>query len=479
MGTQVVLPFWGVAVLAVLAAVALTDRLVVPLAGRIAERRRQRRIDRLNSALSLPLSPFKTAPRRSLVEQILRDPDVLAAIEEQSASKSEPREATAKRARAYAAEIVPTFSTTTYFRIGARMARWLSEFLYRVRVAESDRAQLARIEPKSSVVLVMNHRSNMDYVLVTHLAARSSALSYAVGEWARVPVLSTLIRLMGAYFIRRDSSDPLYRRVLACYVRLATAAGVTQAVFPEGGLSRNGALQPARLGLLTYITQAFDAGSGRDVVFVPVGLNYDRVLEDRVLTAAAATPKGEKPRFAAKPGLLISFIGRNVLGRLTGTRHRYGYACVSFGAPVSLAEHLRNRGVDFTRATPQERSATMERLAERLMGGIGRAVPALPVSLVAAALLEAEGRALSPLELKGAVIGLIRRIEGAGGAILIPRADQEYAIEFGIKQLIARRLIVESEGLAAVAPGEAGVLAFYANGLVHHLGRAPWPVTSA
>ena len=87
----------------------------------------------------------------------------------------------------------------------------------------------------------MNHRSNMDYVLVAYLAASRSALSYAVGEWARIWPLQTLIRSLGAYFVRRRSGDPLYRRVLARYVQAATTGGVVQAVYPEGNLSRDGA----------------------------------------------------------------------------------------------------------------------------------------------------------------------------------------------------------------------------------------------
>ena len=94
----------------------------------------------------------------------------------------------------------------------------------------------------------MNHRSNMDYVLVTYLAARAGALSYAVGEWARVWPLSRLIRAMGAYFIRRRSRGAFYRRVLARYVQMATAGGVSQAVFPEGGLSVTGAVAEPKLG---------------------------------------------------------------------------------------------------------------------------------------------------------------------------------------------------------------------------------------
>ena len=93
-------------------------------------------------------------------------------------------------------------------------------------------------------------------------------------------LLQNLIRSMGAYFVRRDLSEPLYRSVLSRYVQLA-AAGVTQAMFPEGGLTRDGALRAPKLGLLGYIVGRFDPKGARDVVFVPVGINYDRVIEDR------------------------------------------------------------------------------------------------------------------------------------------------------------------------------------------------------
>ena len=118
--------------------------------------------------------------------------------------------------------------------------------------------------------------------------------------------LSRLIRAMGAYFIRRRSRNTLYRRVLARYVQMATAEGTTQAVFPEGGLSLTGRVGAARLGLLSYIWAGFDP-AGRDVVFVPVGIAYDRVLEDRILTNAASA--GNR-RFRGKPLAILAFVGR-------------------------------------------------------------------------------------------------------------------------------------------------------------------------
>ena len=101
----------------------------------------------------------------------------------------------------------------------------------------------------------------------------------------RVWSISGLIRAMGAFFIRRKSRGLLCRRVLARYVQVATQEGVTQAVFPEGGLSSDCRLAAPRLGLINYVISGWAAG-GRDVVFVPVPINNDCVLEDCILNAA-------------------------------------------------------------------------------------------------------------------------------------------------------------------------------------------------
>ena len=296
MASTVTIPLWVAVLVGVLAAVALIDRLFGPALGWWLRRRANRAIDELNQRLRLKIPPFKLARRRRLIEQLMFDPDILKAVEDEAEETGEPKSVTHARARRYAKEIIPSFSAYTYFRVGTALAKRLSTALYRVRLGAIDEARLYQVPDDASVVFVINHRSNMDYVLVTYLVSQSSALSYAVGEWARVWALQSLIRAMGGYFVRRDSSNALYRKVLARYVHLATASGVAQAVFPEGGLTRDGALRPPKLGLLSYMVSGFDPQGGRDIVFVPVGLNYDRVLEDRILTAAASTPKGASVR---------------------------------------------------------------------------------------------------------------------------------------------------------------------------------------
>ena len=158
----------------------------------------------------------------------------------------------------YAREIVPAFNAYFYFRLGFWFARRLSSLFYRVRMGYADDAGLRGIDPKSTPVFIINHRSNMDYVLVAFLAAERTALSYAVGEWARIWPLMSLIKMMGGFFVRRGSGNPLYRKVLERYVKMATEGGVPQAIFPEGGLSRDGRLRPPKLGLMDYMLRGFD-----------------------------------------------------------------------------------------------------------------------------------------------------------------------------------------------------------------------------
>ena len=294
MGT-VTLPAWLFAVLLALALWAALQLLLVPGVRWYLRRKMNRVIRELNTRLNIELPQFKVTRRQVLIDRLVHDSRVQAAIERESREKGVPREVVAQHVDRYAREIVPAFNAYLYFRVGYWAGKSLAKLLYRVRLGYTDANALAAVNPKSSIVFVMNHRSNMDYVLVAFLAAERVALSYAVGEWARVWPLQQLIRSMGAYFVRRNSGDALYRAVLQRYVQMAVEAGVPQAVFPEGGLTADGKLRPPRLGLLDYMLKGFDPRGERDLVFIPVGINYDRVLEDRTLLRkldAGARPRG-------------------------------------------------------------------------------------------------------------------------------------------------------------------------------------------
>jgi glycerol-3-phosphate O-acyltransferase len=474
MTRSVSLPLWLALLLALLAAWAVLDRLLVPSVRWYLRRRVNRVIDELNTRLKLEIPSFHRTKRQVIIDRLLYDPKVVETVDAFAREQSMPRHVVMARVERYAREIVPAFNAYFYFRIGTWLSRGAAQLLYRVRLGFTDEEGLAAVAPGSTVVFLMNHRSNMDYILVAYLAADRTALSYAVGEWARVWPLQSLIRSTGAYFVRRSSGDPLYRRVLERYIHMATSSGVPQAVYPEGGLSRDGRLRPPKLGLLDYMLRGFDPEGERDLVFIPVGINYDRVLEDRTLLLDVQ-PGGEKKKKSplAALGTTLRFTAHNLSLMAQSRWHRFGYACVNFGTPISMRGYLGARKLDLRRLSKEERTVHLEELGRELMIAVGQVIPVVPVPLVASALLEHAREngngGLSELDLKALVHRRIAALEAVGAHIYIPRRDLDYAIVAGLRTLTLRHLVTESDGLYRAEPAQELVLRYYANSIAHLL----------
>ncbi len=451
MTRTVELPLWALLLILAFAAVTFASHFLFPSVRWFFRKRLERAVARLNERLTRPIEPFKLARRYDMIQRLSYDPKVTEAIVEYAREEGVPEQVAFEKAQRYAREIVPGFSAFVYFGIGLRLARFVSRAFYRVRVGAGDETVLASIDPDATVIFVINHRSNIDYFLVGWLASEQSTLSYAVGEWARRWPLSALIRSVGAYFIRRRSRNTLYRRVLARYVQMATEGGVTQAIFPEGGLSLNGTVGEPKLGLLNYIVSGYRPGKSRDVVFVPVALNYDRVLEDRVLVAADVM--GER-KFRLRWKYSIRHISMHMWQRITGRFHRFGYASVSFGAPLSLAEFTEGRKDDLT-----------EPLAREVMARIRKVVPVLPLPVVAAILLERDG--LTQAEIGACFHTLIADLKKNQAHVHMPRDDLGYAVEVGLRLLLLRKLVREKDGRYLINPPDRPVLQFYANSIAH------------
>ena len=454
MFSTVDMPLWLLVLVVGFAAVTFASHFLFPSVRWFFRKWAERAVARINKRLDRPIEPFKLARRQDMIVRLTYDRQVLEAVSEHAVEAGIPGSVAFEEARRYAQEIVPGFSATLYFGFAIRAARRLSRALYRVRIGKVD-ASLASFDPKATVIFVMNHRSNMDYVLVTWLVANRSAISYAVGEWARVWPLSAMIRAMGAYFIRRGSRNTLYRRVLARYVQMATDAGTTQAIFPEGGLSLDGRVGQAKMGLLSYIYSGFDPQTDRDVIFVPVGLAYDRVLEDRLLTEAHV--EGTR-RFRARPWTIAAFTTRMVWRMMRGRFAGFGTAAAGFGPPVSLRAFVQN--------VP---APTAEALGARLMAEIASVVPVLPVPLVAAA-LSGVGQDRAALRAR---IGEIADLLVAKGAVLkLPPQGLDVALTEGLVPLLGRGIVVEGVDGLQVQKKANALLAFYA-APVHQILAAP------
>lgn len=428
-------------------------------------RRLNRTVDRLNSSLQIKIRPLQRSKRQLLIDQLMFDQEIIALIEEQSQRDAMPRDVLQQRVKGYAREIVPSFNAYIYYQVFYWLAKKVSRFIYRVRVAAAEPDKLQAVDPDATVVFVMNHRSNMDYVLISYLAAERVTLSYAVGEWARIFPLEMLIRAMGAFFVRRGSQNPLYRKVLERYVYMATQSGVCQAVFLEGGLSRNGSLGEPKLGFLDYILRHYDWRTDRDVVFVPVGINYDRVLEDENLLAW--DKKEARLSTAQHLAKLWRFLRLNLFAGSRQRWTRYGYASVNFGVPLSMRRYCEQQNLDFNHLEKDLRIAKVLELAELLMQALRYVMPIIPVPVIAAVLLRAGEDTKTSLEIVSDCDTLIDEMIEKGAAMKASEKPRPRTLSNSLELLIARNFLLEQDDRYRINPEYRPLIQYYANSIEH------------
>jgi glycerol-3-phosphate O-acyltransferase len=338
---------------------------------------------------------FKFGGKALVREELLNDVLVARAMME-AVGRGERPTAVREHVEEYIDEIVPAFSLTAYFQFGMKLARAAVRAVYRPLIDAPSLKRLSlTLPPDATAVFLINHRSNFDYVVVGWALARQVAISYAVGEWARVFPLDALFKAFGGFFVRRGFPDPLYHTVLRRYLQLITRRGVTQGIFPEGGLTRDGALRSPKVGLLDALLQlSAEPGFEGELYFVPVGINYDRVLEDEALLAEQRgrqnppTP-AEKLRGALRLLWVVpSRVAVNLMRVAAGRLRRHGYVAVAFGEPVRWKAMAQERKIALGGLSDEDRRAVAKQVAAELMERIARSIPATPVPLLARAALE-------------------------------------------------------------------------------------------
>jgi glycerol-3-phosphate O-acyltransferase len=254
--------------------------------------------------------------------------------------------------------------------------------------------------------------------------------------------------------------------VLERYIGMATENGVTQALYPEGGLTRDGKMREPKLGVLDYMLRGFHPDGPRDLVFVPLGINYDRTLEDRTLLLAL-DPGARRPGLARAAWNTAGFVLHQACLVVKSRWQRFGYACVNFGTPISMREYCAANRVDFGKLSKDERSPHVANLGRHLMSAVGKLIPVLPVPLVATVFCDAPERRFSTIELKAEVESRVARLERAGAHVYVPRSELDGAVALGLEMLALRRLIAEEDGWYRALPSETKMLRYYANSIAH------------
>jgi len=426
------------------------------------------------------LDRFKLTTKSFIRETLLHDDAIAAAVREHAAEQSIDEAATWLQVEAYIDEIVPFFNILTYYKIGLVVSKALLSFFYKVSAEYAGR-ESSQVLPRDAIVIyLMNHRSNADYVLVGYVLSGRVAISYAVGEWARTFPLEYIFKSFGAYFIRRKYREKLYHVVLERYVQLITRNGVTQGIFLEGGLSRDGKLGKAKIGLLDYLLGvARDPAMRRRMYVVPVAINYDRVLEDRSLLRELDVREGRKrtPLYT-QLGEVLRYVWWN-MARLVARSlvarkwKRYGRAAVVIGEPVPiepwLNEQDRETGglFDIPRA---DRLARVQVLSDLVLKRIAAIVPVTPVTLACAALQSFDGDFISHKQLLSRMAEMREVLDELNARVIHREGTVDDIFDRAWRMLRMRRILVRVGEGYAILPANRPLISYYANSISHLLG---------
>jgi glycerol-3-phosphate O-acyltransferase len=235
-------------------------------------------------------------------------------------------------------------------------------------------------------VLLFSHRSYIDgaVVPVAMQENRLPPVHVFAGINLSFGVMGPLLRRSGTIFIRRNiGADPLYKYVLREYVGYIVEKRFNLSWSIEGTRSRTGKMLPPKLGLLSYVADAYLDGRSDDILLQPVSISFDQLHETAEYAAYARG--GEK----TPEGLswLYNFI------KAQGER-TYGKIYVRFPEAVSMREYLGEPGGPIAN-DPAAKRLAMQKMALEVAWRILRATPVNATGLVSALLLTARGRALT------------------------------------------------------------------------------------
>ncbi|HPA85975.1 MAG TPA: 1-acyl-sn-glycerol-3-phosphate acyltransferase, partial [Deltaproteobacteria bacterium] len=254
-----------------------------------------------------------------------------------------------------------------------RCLSWVFNNIYEgLDIDESGVQTVKEMARNGSLVYVPCHKSHIDYLI----------LSYCLFQhWMSVPVIAaginlsffpigSILRRGGAFFMKRTFKDnPLYAHTFAAYVRTILQERIPMEFFIEGGRSRSGKLMLPKKGLLSMIIQGWESGVSRDVIFVPVYVGYDIVVEESSYIREMKGAPKEKENFwqLLKAGSIL--------------KNRYGKVYIRFARPISLNEFMKHR-TSYSKMDSGQKEELYDAVAGRIIASIYQQTVATPFAVL-------------------------------------------------------------------------------------------------
>ncbi|WP_426701811.1 glycerol-3-phosphate 1-O-acyltransferase PlsB [Rhodanobacter sp. Col0626] len=409
--------------------------------------------------------------KRTVVDAVLNAEPVRAAIAA-SAAKDKISHAKAwRKAQKLVLEIAADYSHPVVRSVSFLLSNFWNKLYDGIAMHHFDKARAAA--PGYEVIYVPCHRSHADYLLMSYQLHVSGVVvpHIAAGVNLNLPGLGPILRRGGAFFLRRSfRGNALYSVVFNEYVAQLIDRGVPMEYFIEGGRSRTGRLLAPRAGMLAMTVRAFLRAPRRPVLFQPVYIGYEKLME-------GASYAGELSGQAKEKESLLGLLrGLKVL------RQRYGHVALNFGEPIELTPLLDAASPDWRASNtdpevkPEWLGNVTDRLAEQIQININRAADVNPINLLALALLAtpkhamAESDLLAQLELSKTLLEELPYSDRVTLTPMNPPAIIAYGEQMGWIQRVQHPL----GDVLTVGGEQAVLLSYFRNNVLHLNAAAAW-----
>ncbi|MBW1899819.1 MAG: 1-acyl-sn-glycerol-3-phosphate acyltransferase, partial [Deltaproteobacteria bacterium] len=253
--------------------------------------------------------------------------------------------------------------------------------------------------------------------------------------------LGTILRGGGAFFLRRTfKEDPLYSKVFSEYIYKILEEGFNIEVFIEGGRSRTGKLLMPKLGLLSIILDAHVKRICDDVIFVPIYIGYDRVLEEKAYIHEIEG--GQKEPESLK----------QVINARKALKARNGKVYINFSDPISLKDYLNESRIRIQNLSKNEQKVICDKLGLQFLNSINNISVVTPHGVMAGALLNLSRKRFAKDLLNACLDTYMAHLEVIGVMLADTlKKDPESAFDQVLDNFIDRKFI---EGAATSKPDE-------------------------
>jgi glycerol-3-phosphate O-acyltransferase len=359
----------------------------------------------------------------------------------------------------YLKEMAATHSPYVIDVVTGIMAWVLSLGYQQLEYSTEDLRELYQIGETHPLVFLPSHKSNSDHLVLQYVLYQNEfpPNHTAGGINLNFFPIGLLLRRTGIFFIRREfkTNDP-YKFVLRQYVDYLLEKRFPLEWYLEGGRSRTGKLRSPRLGMLSYVVDAYLRGLVDDVVFIPVSIAYDQISDIGAYATEQLGGKKEDESFA----WALRFI--------SNLHRRYGSVHVRFGKPLSLSDTVP-RGTDLT---TERGRYIIPKMAFEISNRINDATAITPISLVTLALLSQPDQGLTVDEAVTALEPFVNYVRQRDLPTTAPGiAVTPEVVKVALEELVTSKVVSRIDGLSDVVymigQDQHLAAAYYRNTIIH------------